>query len=108
MARLEASVMKKPENRMVYVCECVDYPLCGHKAHRIDQVDWLASDVGKECRYCHQPVTAINIDRLLRIEEAARDLITNNLNAINMGEIIGAANLYGALHANPGGSDDGE
>ena len=65
------------------------------------------SHVGLDGSCCH-PTEFINIDRLLRIEEAARDLITNNLNAINMGEIIGAANLYGALHANPGGSDEGE
>jgi len=98
--------MSQPEDRIVYVCGCVDYMLCGHNAANIEPVDWSAGDVGKECRYCRQPITAINIDRLLRIEEAstwAKDA-HDKKDKVEFAAALAA--IYYSLDANPGGSDE--
>ena len=57
--------MSQPEDRLVYVCGC------GGSAcieSNIGWRSWSVGNVGRECPACNQPVTAINIDRLLRIE----------------------------------------
>ena len=55
--------MTKPEDRVVPMCECRD----GNEL-----VDPIVGHDGKTCVICEQPIQAINIDRLLRIEKAAK------------------------------------
>ena len=54
-------------DRVVYVCGC------GVEGGSVfDDGLWAAKHVGRKCASCSQPVTAINIDHLLRIEAAAK------------------------------------
>ena len=55
--------MTKPEDLVVYVCGC---------KNAVTASDWLVDDGAVNgCCYCNKMPTAINIDRLLRIEKAA-------------------------------------
>ena len=57
--------MKKPEDRVVYVCGCAGKVVGPNQGY-------CRTDNGTPCVGCGQPITAINIDRLLRVKEAAR------------------------------------
>ena len=90
--------MSQPEDRLVYVCGC------GGSAcieSNIGWRSWSVGNVGRECPACNQPVTAINLDRLLRIEEAVMAWDCD----IEYGADL---RLGAALDAKPGGQDDGE
>jgi hypothetical protein len=55
--------MSEREDRIVYVCGCR-----GESA--FDEATTHQSPAaGLVCRFCRQPVQAVNIDRLLRLEE---------------------------------------
>ena len=55
--------MTKPDDRVIPLCKCRDgdeplYPIISHD--------------DEKCVICGQPIVTINIDRLLRIEKAAK------------------------------------
>ena len=58
-------------DRVVYVCGCDDDGAC-----MIGMFEpWFPHTVGRICPDCNQPVTAINIDHLERIQAAAKHVI---------------------------------
>ena len=56
------------EDRVVYVCWWAKSFVMG------ETKAWPSSLAGVMCEVCNKPVTAINIDRLLRIEKAMLEL----------------------------------
>ena len=92
--------MKKPEDRVVYVCGCAGKVVGPSQGY-------CRTDNGTPCVGCGQPITVINLDRLLRIKEAALGVCEYDFTNI---EDVDAANAVGcleselaALDANPGG-----
>jgi len=61
-------------DRVVYVCGCDKSEwLMSDDCHE-NQL-WGENDTGCRCRFCSQPVRAINIDHLERIKAAAKHVI---------------------------------
>lgn len=60
--------MGERKSRFVFVCECREFRGQCMQDDGFESSPWLDDDVDKVCWRCHQPVQAINIDRLLMVE----------------------------------------